>query len=481
MVTDPKTSKFTPRIWFSLLLVGLLLVSVAITQFAAQETRDSRTRAAGCSVNASFIVTNPTSVQSTWSGWDGHYYTYIFKSNLTRDQATSAYQGWQGHSTLDSDGTTTITATGLEGGGISYKGEVYLHQTTNFIKWSNVSLTTSQCSSPPPATSPNLIIQNGAGTNRAVDGPTSVTQGQTVSYTFKTKDIGSGSAGASTTVVENYGSGTSNSRQTFPVGSLASGGSVSHTFATRWDQVGSKPMLFRVDAFGDVAESTEGDNDVNLTVTVNAPPSLPPPTTSPPSTPPPTTPPPSSPPPAGGGGCILFCTPPSSPPSPLVPPPVKTSGPKLTPVGQQPSQPVSSSDITLNFAANTYLKGGMEVIVNIDSTGVSQKIVADNKGGSFILKPGNLTKAVVYRLTISSKNSLVVAVPLTYADNLSLSVPELTTGDFNNDNQINQSDLDKLKESGFKTQEALYDINYDSVVNSIDYSLLLLNLGKKGN
>ncbi len=83
-------------------------------------------------------------------------------------------------------------------------------------------------------------------------------------------------------------------------------------------------------------------------------------------------------------------------------------------------------------------------------------------------------------MRISSKNSLIQSIPFTYADNLSLNIAEIVTGDFNNDNIINGVDLDKILEAGFETQDSLYDINYDGVVNSIDYSLLLINQGKVG-
>ena len=122
----------------------------------------------------------------------------------------------------------------------------------------------------------------------------------------------------------------------------------------------------------------------------------------------------------------------------------------------------------------------MEVIAGIDGTAVSQKIVVDNKGGSFILKPENLSKGSGYKLKVSSKNSLIQTIVFTYVDSTSIDDLELGLCDLNNDNIINETDLEKLNQNGFKSQESLYDINYDAVINSIDYSLLLRNLGKVG-
>ena len=376
MATDPKTSKFTPRTWFSLLLVGLLLISIALTQIATRITRDNRSQAASPSLTFSYSRPN-----SYWT---------------------------MRSTTCSNNGNISGTTSGLSAVSGTYEFSPYC-----YVSWTVR-----------PVSENFTVMRSGSGNANGV-GTFSIRWEW--DYDMRIYPASSGSCSAAGTNCKSIHENSTDSS------------SFRNTFTE---------LLYSTTYLGDVcAPNCSSGNWSDMGITVGT----------------------------------TTAAPPPPPPSPLVPPPVKTSGPKLTPVGQQPSQPVSSSDITLNFAANTYLKGGMEVIVNIDSTGVSQKIVADNKGGSFILKPGNLTKAVVYRLTISSKNSLVVAVPLTYADNLSLSVPELTTGDFNNDNQINQSDLDKLKESGFKSQDSLYDINYDSVVNSIDYSLLLRNLGKKGN
>ncbi len=450
------------RAWFSIFLTAFLFSAIVFTQVATLNSRDNRSKAASCTVSASFNVTNPTSIDPTWSGWDGHYYTYVFKTGLTRDQANSTYEGWQGHNTLGS-GTTTITATGLAGGSVGYSGEVFLHGTTNFIKWANVSFATQACPPPPPP--PPTITLSGStfcsGGNAYVRLTWNNVSGQ-VNYNI------------------------------FKDGNPITSGPTPWTSSP---EVSGQTHSWRV-------QGSVDSNTVSLTTAsgcATPPPPPPPVAVNPPPPPPPVNPPPppisvnppppppppvavKPPPPPPPGSCILvFCSPaPPPPPAPLIKKPVQPAGPKVTPPGVAASQNAGPDDVTLNFAPNPYLQGGMQITVTIEGTSLSQKIVLEASGGTFVLKTSGLTKNAIYKLKAFSKNSLIVTSTFSFTNASSANIASFVTGDFTSDNSINVTDLAKLVPGGMGSQDSLYDINYDGVVNSIDYSLLLINLGKNG-
>lgn len=391
--------------------------------------------------------------------WSWAYQMQIYPSNFASCNAAGS-QCKIYNNAADSSSTFSHTFTGLPAG-TTYKGDICA-PSCFFNSWAQTGITIG-------TTSSNPTVDLRANSS---NGPISIAYNTSATLSWTTNS-------ASSCTASNGWSGSKGTSGSQSTGNLTS---------TR---------TYTLTCNG--ASGTDPSSD-SVTVNVGAAPPPPPPPVNPPPVnppPPPVNPPPVNPPPVGvnpppppvnppppppsGGGCIFFCTPPPPPPPPLVPKPQNPTGAKLTPPGQQPATTVENGDITLNFAANPYLKGGMEVIVGIDSTGVSQKIVVEKMGGSFILKPGTLSKGVAYRLTVSSKNSLVIGVPFTYNNSLTLSIPEVVTGDFNNDNSINSADTDKLKEAGFETQDLLYDVNYDSVVNSVDYSILLINQGKTGS
>ncbi len=534
MLLLSKKIKLSTKTWFSLCLTLLLFGSIVVTQLATRTTRDERSKAATLALSSSVVCQSDSKWGIKYNFTSDGLDTWI---HVTTDLA-KADVVWTYHIGSTSQLVTYVPTFANK----TYYGWLNRFGYVDGIRTTN-SIASLSCT-PPSVTFPNLIIQNGVGTNRAVTGPTSVTQGQTVSYTFRTANIGTGTAGASGTVVENYGTGTSNPKQDFSVGSLGVGGSISHTFTTRWDQTGSKSMLFRADAYANVAESTEGDNDVNLTVTVNAPPPPPPP------------PPPPSPtvnikangsdgpisisynsaatltwaianasscsassgmpsgnwstggsnssgvstgiltspktysitcgsasnsvvvnvssPPGCGSNCGGTNPPGTKPPSP----------PKVVPPSTNPAQQPTAGpdDIKLTFVPNAFLKGSMNVTLIIDGTSVNQNASVGKDGGALVIKAsGLLKKNAAYVLKTFSKNSLVQKIGFTYVNNTSLNIATFVTGDFNNDNQIDSKDTDLLVPNGIKSGEILYDINYDGVVNSVDYSLLLVNQGKKGS
>lgn len=145
-------------------------------------------------------------------------------------------------------------------------------------------------------------------------------------------------------------------------------------------------------------------------------------------------------------------------------------------------QIAGTDDVKLNFVANPYLQGLMQITTKINDTSFSEKAAVSKEAGTFVLEPANvLTKNKTYVLQLGSLNSLVQKVNFKYVNNTTVNIGEFVTGDFNSDNLIDTNDLDILTQTGITSGDVFYDINYDGVVNSVDYSLILINQGKKGN
>lgn len=192
---------------------------------------------------------------------------------------------------------------------------------------------------------------------------------------------------------------------------------------------------------------------------------------------------------SGGGGSItqqvtvnvgaappLAAKPPSSTPKP---PSSSVTTPSTNP-SQQPSAGVN--DIKITFAPNSFLHGQMPVSIMVEGTGLTQTTNVGNSGGTYVLATNNLlTKNNNYSLNFSAKYSLLQKIGFKYTDNTVVNVAAFILGDFNNDNSIDVTDLALFTPNGIASGNSKFDINYDGVVNSVDYSLLLINLGKKGN
>lgn len=185
-------------------------------------------------------------------------------------------------------------------------------------------------------------------------------------------------------------------------------------------------------------------------------------------------PPPPPPPPIGG-----FVPPPPPPSSGgKKPPPPPASKPPL--VGSKSPAVTNNDQISIKFAKNAFLNGRMTVEMKFDGTGFTSKFDLDKASeGIVVTATGVLSKNQTYTLRISSRNSLVIVVPFTFTNSTVINVPVFATGDFNRDNIINETDLDQISR-GIEKQDLLFDTNWDGTINSIDYSQLLINLGKKG-
>ena len=120
---------------------------------------------------------------------------------------------------------------------------------------------------------PDLVIRNETGGDTpAITGPTTLSVGQSGTFTAVTKNIGEDPAAAATTRASTTGS--SNDSTDFPVGPLDAGKTSSvHSFTTSWNTPGSHTVTFKADNAGVlVTESTKGNNTASITVTIPEPP-----------------------------------------------------------------------------------------------------------------------------------------------------------------------------------------------------------------
>src|SRR3989344_3946911 len=104
MATDPKDLKFSPRTWFSLILVGLLLVAVAVTQFATKESRDTRSQAANLALSSSVLCQSTNWViKYTYTITDGgDTWLFVSRNSSMTDIVDSIHIG-------SSSGSVTMT------------------------------------------------------------------------------------------------------------------------------------------------------------------------------------------------------------------------------------------------------------------------------------------------------------------------------------------------------------------------------------
>lgn len=573
-----KKIKLSPKTWFSLILTGFLLGAIVLTQFATTGSRDNRSQAATCNYSGSFQFKEPTSIDPTWTGWDGTYDIYVYKQGLSRSASNPANCGvntWNQPSN-GAGYTWTFNLPSTLQCGTNYIGDVALHNTNVAVSW-NTNFSTSACPTPVPtmsmsasattipynssvtitwsstnATSCNIVFAStswlglassgsravtltstttftgmcggpGGGSNSAgvvvnvqpqpvstanikangSDAPSPIpyNSGVTISWTSSNASSCSVTGTSSTTTSGSFASGNLTASKTYtancggaadqvvvnvqgppPAPSVDikannSNGPISissNTAATLTWAIASASSCSASSGMPSGNWSTGGSNSSGVStgilttnktysitcgsasdsVVVNV----------------------SSPP-----GCGSNCggtNPPSGGGS------TPTSPPKVVPPSTNPTQQPTAGpdDLKLTFAPNAFLKGSMNVTLIIDATSINQNAVVSKDGGTLVIKSsGLLKKNAAYVLKTFSKNSLVQKIGFTYVNNTSLNIATFVTGDFNNDNSIDTNDTVLLVPNGIKSGEGLYDVNYDGVVNSVDYSLLLLNQGKKGS
>lgn len=475
-------SKISPKTWFSLSLTVLLFGTILVTQFAVRTTRDDRSQAASCAGGQSQLTFRPSTDVSTglWANDSGGgFYTKVDEDFSDED---STYL-WD-----DTSGSGSVLILGHPAASL---GTNYAINSVTI----SARLRQVQSSSTGPYIEMGLRI-NGTlyfspGTKYRP--PPNNTYANT-EYTWNTNPATGAAWNLASVNAANIAVRSTRPSQPnairltqvwmnscyslIPVPTLnftADSTSLSYNSATtlRWTATnatsctasngwsGGKNSISGSEGTGNltsprtyVLTCSGGGGSISRQVSISVGAAPPPPPANPNPTPnPPTTKKPTS----------------TKPPAKVAPP---SSG----------QQPVAvSTDIKVTFAPNPFLQGLMGVTLEIPGTSISQKASVGKDGGSFVIAAANiLTKNTSYVFRSSSINSLIQANSFTYSDNTAVTLAAFTTGDFNNDNMIDDTDLKLLVPKGENTGDKLYDINFDGVVNSVDYSLLLISLGKKG-
>jgi len=476
----PAVKKFKPlgvKSWFSIIVVVLLFGAILITQLGTLTSRDNRSQAATCGSGQNSLTLRPNGDFSTGnfakSPASGTFYSKVDEAGGGDGDSSFVWDD-----TVDPPGSTIL---------FNQPGSNWTGLTIN-------SVTVSANTKEPPGSTAYLYIALGNGSSTAYSATKfgSANVYEVDSYTWSTNPFG-GSWTAS--AVNGLKIGLKSSRQaqsnalnvtqvwmevcyspTSPSVDIKANGSNGpitigyNTAATiSWSSTNatSCTVAFPPGSWSGTS-GTQGTGNLtsgrtyNLSCTgsggsaqdsvvVNvaaAPPPPPPPPAKPPAKPPPASPPPSSPP----------TGPPTSPP---------------------PSQTGDPTDITVNFAENSFPRGLMPVTLAVEGTNLNQKLSIAKAASAFALKTnGALQKNQTYILKLSARGSLVQRITFTYLDFTKIAAGPLVMGDFNSDAKIDLTDLGILVPEGMKSQKEIHDINFDGVVNSVDYSQFLVNLGK---
>lgn len=172
-----------------------------------------------------------------------------------------------------------------------------------------------------------------------------------------------------------------------------------------------------------------------------------------------------------------------------------------------PSSEASTPTIAISFGPTLFVKAQLEGRTSDQSTklfvGIIEGTLSSNpkyilnfsvnlpSSGEYSgLSLAGLTVSSTYTALVKGQSQLATAVSFTMAPNEtklnSGSAVSLTSGDLNDDNTINSTDLGIMKSALGSTSSSsnwkwIADINKDGVVNIIDYSILYKNMGKIGD
>ncbi|MCH8821774.1 hypothetical protein IID23_04635 [Patescibacteria group bacterium] len=146
-----------------------------------------------------------------------------------------------------------------------------------------------------------------------------------------------------------------------------------------------------------------------------------------------------------------------------------------------PSDPNSVIALTLTINKLSQLGGKMDLSISIKGVGYSRGVTITKNTKNIILKipEGKVKKNKTYVLVIKGAKLLTKKVKFKSSDfKKTIKIGDLYLGDINSNNIVNQEDLSIYLNNLFSID---VDANFDEVVNSLDYSVILTNIGKKGN
>ena len=138
--------------------------------------------------------------------------------------------------------------------------------------------------------------------------------------------------------------------------------------------------------------------------------------------------------------------------------------------------------IKVDLSAVKFLVGELDAKLSVQDSKASIDIkLAKGKSSYNLSVKGALPQGIQKSLLIKGKNFIDKAVNfVASSENPVVSLGNLKFGDINNDNKVDSKDLALFNKSLQNTDQQ-GDINIDGIVNSLDYSIVLKNLGKKGN
>jgi hypothetical protein len=128
-----------------------------------------------------------------------------------------------------------------------------------------------------------------------------------------------------------------------------------------------------------------------------------------------------------------------------------------------------------------YLAGKLKVKLDVGGVTKEVEVLKDSKSYTLDFKGSNLSLNKEYSLSITSDKTLVRKVRFTpNAASFTVNAGDLILGDLDQNNKIDSADQMDLYDS-ISSQTTKGDLNADQETNSIDWSILLTNFGKKGD
>ncbi|MEX0616909.1 MAG: dockerin type I domain-containing protein [Candidatus Woykebacteria bacterium] len=146
--------------------------------------------------------------------------------------------------------------------------------------------------------------------------------------------------------------------------------------------------------------------------------------------------------------------------------------------------PVDSTSITFltfTFEPLPELSGNLTTSILIEKTKFKQNVILTSKTEklSFKVKAKTLVKNKIYTIVLAGEKILTKKVRFKSASYKPIiKMGKIYLGDISLNNIIDETDLEKLS-SNFAQGSS--DVNLDGVINSLDYSIIITNLGRKGN
>jgi len=163
--------------------------------------------------------------------------------------------------------------------------------------------------------------------------------------------------------------------------------------------------------------------------------------------------------------------------------PLDSSVTATTPLVESSAASDSSvTRITVKINPLAELSGELKIKLSIDGVRFSREVTLLKTTKEVIIRvpEGTLELNKTYALKIAGEKLLTKKTRFKSSKSkVTVKMGSLYLGDLDENNSIGDSDIALI--AGDFSEGGLSDLNFDGVVNSLDYSILLKNLGKKGS